>query len=247
MMKQTLIMSGVIAFGASRYLIVFLSTILIYQLAVAGLAFPFKRGLFFRSITWISMMLLLMITLLLLVKTLHFNEQFLLFCISLGCFGYITSIGKWKGLRAIPALKGSLLAFVWSMVTVVFPLINQWNWNTDFILLLQRFLFMLGICIVYNLRDVERDRQQGIVTIASLAGEKNTRMIAVGCLVLFVLSVLFYKNQFQPVLLVSAVITVIVISKAKINGREFYYKYIIDGCMLLQSLLVILFARKILI
>ena len=245
MMKQTLVMSGVIGFESTKYLIVFLSTILIYQFATAGIIFPFKLGLFFRNKMWVSLMLVLLITLLFLLSTLSFNEQVLLFFISMCCFGYIISIGRWKGLRAIPAIKGSLLALVWAMVTVLFPLINQWNWNAYFILLLQRFLFMLGICIVYNLRDVDTDRKQGIVTIAALAGEKKTKLIAGFCLLLFVLSVLFYKDQFQVALLLSAIITAIAISKAKINGNKFYYQYIIDGCMTLQSLMVILFAQKI--
>ena len=132
MMKQTLSMRGVFEFDTNKYFIVFLSTILIYQLAAAGVSIPFKRGLFYRNNIWISLMLALLIALLFFVMTLNFNERFLLFCISLGCFGYIISIGSWKGLRAIPAIKGSLLALVWSMVTVVFPLINHWNWNTDF-------------------------------------------------------------------------------------------------------------------
>ena len=240
MMKQTLVMSNVSDFNPLNYLIVFISTILVYQLAVSGVRFPFIPNHIHRNKSWMGTMLLLLIILTILVmKTLSSAAEFLLLCILISCFAYFTSVKTWKGLRAIPAVKGILLALAWSMVTVVFPLINDWNWNTHFILLLQRFLFMLAICIIYNLRDVDMDRKHGVVTIASMFGEKNTRIVGLTCLLAFVMSVVFYASELKYILMGSALVTAIAISKAKINGSVFYYRYIIDGCMMLQSLLII--------
>lgn len=178
----------------------------------------------------------------LVIKTLSLTEIILLLLILISCFGYFISIGSWKGLRAFPVMKVIVLALAWSAVTVVFPLASEWNTNLYFPHFLQRFLFMLSICIVFNLRDVDADRKHGIVTIASLAGEKYTRIISILCLVLFTFSVLFYNGHdyIKITLLLSAVITAIVISKAKINGSVIYYRYVVDGCMMLQSLFVIL-------
>lgn len=246
MMKQTLLMSGSETFDPLKYAIVFFSTIIVYQLAASGTRFPFKPTRIHQNKKWIAVMgFLLMILSLIIIKTLSFKETILLLLVLISCFSYFISIGTWKGLRAIPAMKGIILALAWSAVTVIFPLTMVWNSSAHLPIFLQRFLFMLSICIVYNLRDVDADRRQGIVTIASLAGEKNTRMIAGACLLLFVTSVLFYHTNIslKSALLLSAIVTLIAISKAKINGGAFYYRYVIDGCMTLQSVLVILICK----
>ena len=245
MMKQTLVMDAVSNFDPLKYLIVFLSTIIIYQTASSGIRFPFTPTRVHRNKFWIVIMIVASLVLISIIfKTLSHREIFLLLCLLISCFAYFISIGTWQGLRALPGVKGTMLAFAWAMVTVAFPLINQWKGSTDFNLLLQRFLFMLAICIIYNLRDVDADRKHGVVTIASIAGEGKTKMISGFCLLLFVISFLLHehKNYSITPLIWSAAITAVAISKAKINGNVFYYRYIIDGCMMLQSILVMGFA-----
>ncbi len=243
MMKQTLVMIGIETFDPLKYFIIFLSTIIVYQLAASGIRFPFIATRIHKNKKWIVVMAIqLLLLFIIAVKTLSLTEIILLLLILFSCLGYFISIGSWKGLRAFPVMKGIVLAFAWSAVTVIFPLALVWNSRLHFPLFLQRFLFMLSICIVYNLRDVDADRNHGIVTIASLAGEKYTRIISILCLVLFTFSILFYNSNdyVKFALLLSAVITAIIISKAKINGSVIYYRYAVDGCMTLQSLFVIL-------
>lgn len=241
MMKQTLLMSSVTIFNPARYLIVFLSTIFVYQVAASSFSFPFKLSRIHKSVAWIGMMCVLITAITMLaIEMLNLKDVLFLSGILILCFSYFTAIGKWKGLRAIPAVKAILLAMAWSLVTVIFPVLNDYNRTLHFDLLVQRFLFMLPICIIYNLRDVDKDRRHGVVTLAIIAGEKKTKLIAVFCLLLFMLSVVFnhQNNYFKAALMFSALITIIVIAKAKINGSELFYKYIVDGCMSLQSILL---------
>ncbi len=242
MMKQSLLMSGVLSFNPLKYLIVFLSTLFVYQIASSNISFPTKkRKNPLNPVELLKLFVLILLIVITSIQMLSKIEILLLLILLAASLAYFTSIGKWKGLRSIPAVKPVLLALTWSLVTVLFPLITSWNSNTDFILLLQRFLFMLTICIIYNLRDVETDKRHGVVTIAIMVGEKNTKLIAGFFLLLFAISVALYEPQlyFKSALLLSALITALVINKAKINGKEFYYKYIIDGCMALQALLIV--------
>ena len=82
MIRQTLVMSGVVIFYSYKYLIVVLSTIVVYQLAVSGVRFPFKPNHIHRNKSWIAGMLMLLITLvILIVKTLSLAEEILLLCV----------------------------------------------------------------------------------------------------------------------------------------------------------------------
>src|ERR1700748_3831632 len=69
-----------------------------------------------------------------------------------------------RALRRIAVGKTLFLAFVWVYVTTVLPLlIADAHWSGSFVLFTAgRFFFIYALCIVFDLRDREDDRTQGI-------------------------------------------------------------------------------------
>lgn len=242
MMMETIVLSNDNIHDPLQFLFVFLSTIVVYQIALSGIAVPVVPNWISKNKTWrILMVILFCILMWIALITFNVIEVIFLLSIFLSCLAYFTTVGNWKGLRSLPVLKSVVLALVWSLVTVVFPLMSTWNTGAHLPLLLQRFLFMLSICIIYNLRDVEMDQAQGITTIASLAGERKTKLISIIILIAFAMSVIFsvLPHSLKVSMLVSAMGTLIVICSAKKNGNVFYYRYVIDGCMALQAIIVL--------
>ncbi|OGX81119.1 hypothetical protein BEN49_15930 [Hymenobacter coccineus] len=79
---------------------------------------------------------------------------------------YSWPLGRWRGrpvaLRDVPLLKVFLIAGVWSLITVGLPVLALHRpWAEAQGLLDQRFLLVLALAIVFDIRDYGRDRAAG--------------------------------------------------------------------------------------
>ena len=152
-------------------------------------------------------------------------------------------------LREIPCLKIFLIAFVWSASTILLPVIQSaatHNIKNIIGMLAERFLFLFAITIPFDIRDMKADAKQGLKTIPLLIGKSRALITANIILLLFVLLCLqHYKNTSEVWLnyafLFSAATTFFFINNKKLPSKHFYYYGILDGTMLLQGLLVLLF------
>ena len=93
-----------------------------------------------------------------------------------------------RNLRALPGIKIYTIGAVWAGATVLLPILQEGasiNWDF-YILLLQRFLFVLVITLPFDIRDMQYD-DAAIVTIPARIGVKKTKILGVFFLVLFVL------------------------------------------------------------
>ena len=165
---------------------------------------------------------------------------------SLPIFGNRQSIFR---LREIPFLKIFLIAFVWSASTTLLPIIQSghaFNWGHVVAMLAERFFFVFAITIPFDIRDMESDKQAGLKTIPLLLSENKSWTIAYVALLLFWLISLVH---YQPLnywfalvaLSISALSTFIFLKSEKIRRLPLYHYGILDGTMLLQGLLVLLF------
>jgi len=152
-------------------------------------------------------------------------------------------------LREIPYLKLFVIAFVWSTTTILLPVIHterDLN-NVDVILMLfERFLFVLAITIPFDIRDLNVDKSVGLKTIPIRIGERRSWLISYACLTMFaVVSYLHYymqSNQFVIYALgVSTLMTFYFLMSKRWKKTRWYFYGILDGMMLLQGALVILF------
>lgn len=103
-----------------------------------------------------------------------------------------------KNLRNVPGLKIGIIAAVWTIVTVVFPVVhsNISQGDTELQLLLQRFLFILVLALPFEIRDLKNDNLS-LGTIPQRIGIKNTKIL--GVVVLGLVGVLeFWLQIFLP-------------------------------------------------
>lgn len=152
-------------------------------------------------------------------------------------------------LREIPCLKIFLISFVWSSSTIFLPVIQSaatHNITNIMVMLVERFLFVFAITIPFDIRDMKADERQGLKTIPVLIGKTSALIVANIILLLFlILCIQHYKNTsllwLNYAFLFSAVSTFIFINNKKLQSKHFYHYGILDGTMLLQGFLVLLF------
>lgn len=152
-------------------------------------------------------------------------------------------------LREIPYLKIFLIASVWSASTILLPVIQaiQKFDNVQIImLLLERFFFIFAITIPFDIRDMEADQRAGLKTIPLLLNEKKALQIAFLSLTVFFL-ISFFHYQFLNewfivwALGISTISTFLFLQLKYFRNLSYYHYGVLDGTMLLQGLLVLVF------
>ena len=77
-------------------------------------------------------------------------------------------------LRKVALGKTIFLAFVWMYVTTILPaIISDSEWNTSYVLfVVSRFFQIYAICILFDWRDREDDKADGIRSLITYLNEK---------------------------------------------------------------------------
>lgn len=152
-------------------------------------------------------------------------------------------------LREIPFLKIFLISFVWSIVTILLPIIQSNN-NYDnkhiLLMLIERFIFVFAITIPFDIRDISDDRASGLKTIPILIGQKKSIVVANISLLLFTTICLVHYPMYKltfilPGLILSALSTLFFLNNKMLRSLYYYHYGILDGTMILQGFLVIIF------
>lgn len=151
-------------------------------------------------------------------------------------------------LRKNPWLKLLTLVSVWTMVTAVVPmLLGHIPFDQNALLhILVRFVFMIAICIPFDIRDLQLDKEDDVITIPHLIGEKKARGLAFAFMVLYgILIILEYRLQMinpevMAALISCAAISAVIVLMSSTKRSEYFYVAGIDGTMLVQGGLVIL-------
>jgi 4-hydroxybenzoate polyprenyltransferase len=186
------------------------------------------------------------------------ESKILLIFLGIISFSYsipLFSLGDKKfGLRNIPGLKQFLITLVWTMSTVLLPLLEAQHHHLGIvsmrdttILVAKRFLFIGALTIPFDIRDLFQDKQSGLKTIPVMYGEKAAYLF---CQVLLagyiVLLFLFRNNGFNNdffALTITAVLAGWLIFKSDWEKNEYYYFFCVDGVLILQYLLLMIFSR----
>jgi 4-hydroxybenzoate polyprenyltransferase len=221
---------------------------------------PFKRVRWFfaahrlmLAITIISAMLLLPLFFMVSVKS-----RLLLIFLSILSFGYglpMFTVGKQKfGLRNIPGLKLLLIGVTWTLSVVLLPILEAENTyhlvisKTDMLLLTtKRFLFITAMAIPFDIRDLFQDRKLGLKTIPVVFGEKNAYLLCQFLLAGYlVLLFLFQDHAFDNTFFALALTVLLMgwlIFRSKFEKNEYYYFFYLDGVLILQYVLMVLFNK----
>lgn len=155
---------------------------------------------------------------------------------------------KFFSIREFSVIKIFIIAFVWAASTVLPPVIQSeqvFKISSIFLLMGERFIFILAITIPFDIRDMINDKQTGLKTVPLIIGEKNAWILS-NILLLVFLILSFLYNFFNHSLYIfcglflSVIVTLISINNKKIRRWSNYYYGILDGMIIVQALLVIL-------
>lgn len=153
-----------------------------------------------------------------------------------------------RRLKDIAVGKTIFLAFVWMYVTTILPLIIAGTlWNAGALLFAaSRFFLIYAICILFDYRDREDDKKDGIRSLITLLSEKGIDRLFTASLGIFGLSTLalgffHYPAFYIFLLLIPGMLLALLYQRAKRDFSDYMYYFVLDGLMMFSSLLMVLF------
>jgi len=149
-------------------------------------------------------------------------------------------------LLRITGMKTFLIALVWTSATVLIPIFfeeQSFNFTQIVLLFAERFTFIFGIAIPFDIRDQETDKLASIRTIPLQFGERKSLLISTVALMLSLSIATFHYLDMKlifilPAYLFSIVITLNCINNKTLKNVIFYHHGILDGCILLYGMLI---------
>ncbi|WP_426490115.1 UbiA family prenyltransferase [Hymenobacter sp. 102] len=146
--------------------------------------------------------------------------------------------GRWWALRDLPLLKVFLIAYVWAGVTVWIPALYLGRGLLEpvvGVLFLRRFLFILALAFVFDIRDYTKDQATGTRTFPGVFGIQATKWLAL--LALGVAALLVPPGTpagHHLPLLLPLLAAALVIWFAEERRPDYYFALLTDGVMVLQ-------------
>ena len=147
-------------------------------------------------------------------------------------------------LKKIAVGKTIFLAMVWTYVTSVLPIIlSGEQWHIPHLLFsVGRFFLIYAICIIFDFRDREQDRREGIKSMITVFTEHGINILFYSSIVVFLLSTIaLFVYDFSLVVIIALLIPGIIVSLLypyfKTHYSDYLYYFVLDGLMALSALL----------
>ena len=139
--------------------------------------------------------------------------------------------------RNLPFIKTVLVAFVWMVVTVYIPCSMNGIAITDFLpWMVGEFAFLFSLSILFDIKDIVKDKLSGINTFPQTLGIRPTKIISVLLMSVRLILILFLVRD--PALMLEAGICFIyllfVVNLVTVDHQEKFYMLWIDGLMLVK-------------
>lgn len=160
------------------------------------------------------------------------------------------SFPPFQWLKKIAVGKTIFLAMSWTYVTTALPALIEGEMNSAKAILfcIGQFFLIYAICILFDFRDREDDKAEGIRSMITYFDEKGIDILFSISVCLFV--ILLFLLELQGIewmntvlLLVPAVILVSLYKYSKRNFSDYHYYFILDGLMMFSGLLLWLVNR----
>ena len=154
------------------------------------------------------------------------------------------SHGPFQLLKKIAVGKTLFLTFVWTYVTTILPIAfdgGRWN-NASLFYILSRFFLIYAICIIFDYRDRDYDRREGIRSMITWLNEKGINTLFYFSLSMFVACSVALRFYEMPVLIIACLVSPLLIliplyPVAKKNFSDYLYYFVLDGLMMFSSIL----------
>ncbi|WP_462222372.1 UbiA prenyltransferase family protein [Ferruginibacter sp.] len=145
--------------------------------------------------------------------------------------------------RKAGLVKTFLLAFTWTFVTVYIPyyFAPTVQFSTLLMLFINRFLFMLMLCIIFDARDTNIDKIRGLQSLTTILKPTTVKYIMIAIFAAYIINGIvlrIYYNEPEQIiaLLLTGLITAIVYFFSQKKQGYFFYYFLVDGLMLFSAL-----------
>ncbi|MCB9223793.1 MAG: hypothetical protein R2780_03530 [Crocinitomicaceae bacterium] len=144
-------------------------------------------------------------------------------------------LNRRSNLRDIPGIKIYLISLVWAISCALIPYLESADHQINITkLFIAFFLYILGITIPFDIRDIELD-EFSKKTIPQLVGTQISKVLAFICIFASYF-LLTYPLMFNPYLFPAFALTILLISMSNKNRNELYYSFFIDGLLVVLPL-----------
>jgi 4-hydroxybenzoate polyprenyltransferase len=148
--------------------------------------------------------------------------------------------GKFVRLRDIPYLKSAWVGFTWAGSCVVlagasFPIEQRFPY------VLEMFLFVTALALVYDIRDMKMDTMENHLTVALKLGIDRTRQLSLALILCDMVWLMFMKPVLPVFIMAMAtnIFTLLLISRINERSGEGLFNHGIDGSLLLRGVLLL--------
>jgi len=149
------------------------------------------------------------------------------------------------GLRQLPGFKAFLIGIVWTLSTVLIPIMESalvLDVTQVAVLMIKRFTFFFVLALVCDIRDEQTDREHQLHTLATYLGVTKARILCIALLVMEELIIYKYDYAIDRdvfyMLTLFTLLTAIVVWFTRYTKNIFYYLFVADGMTMLQYVLV---------
>jgi 4-hydroxybenzoate polyprenyltransferase len=155
------------------------------------------------------------------------------------------SFQPFQWLKKIAIGKTIFLAMAWTYVTAVLPILIEGDIETGKAIFFcaGQFFFIYSICILFDFRDREADRSDGIRSMITYFNERGIGILfGISIITFFILTILLNQAGIQWIniifLLVPALLLICLYKYAKRNFSDYLYYFVLDGLIMLPGLLL---------
>ena len=161
------------------------------------------------------------------------------------CLPVIRYGGQWRRLKSLPGAKLLLIAGVWTYATAGLPMLEAGiSINTTSVSILTgRLLFLAAIALPFDVPDMQRDQQAGIITLPTLLGIRKTKAVGITLTVLVGLTTIFHPWPPGLAVVLSCIVGLSLILALKPDRGIVYFMVLLDGTLLIQAAALVLCAR----
>ncbi|HEY5967092.1 MAG TPA: UbiA family prenyltransferase [Chitinophagaceae bacterium] len=158
-------------------------------------------------------------------------------------------ISFFQPLKKVAIGKTIFLAMIWAYVTAALPILIEDSMSQKaFLFCIGQFFFIYAICILFDFRDREDDKADGIRSMITYFNERGINILFILSVATFIILDLVLKTQdvgwSKIVLLIFPAFILISLYKyAKRNFSDYFYYFVLDGLMMMTGLLLWLMNR----
>lgn len=160
------------------------------------------------------------------------------------------SFPPFQWLKRVAIGKTIFLAMTWMYVTAALPILIEGNTSLlkAIYFCAGQFFFIYAICILFDFRDREDDKADGIRSMITYFDEKGIdALFIISCAIFLILVLLLRETGINGsnliILLIPLLLLAILYRHAKRNFSDYLYYFVLDGLMMLSGLILWLISR----